>query len=140
MANLPALLLVHAVPQVSTVNMDDPVVEHHRIFRIEVERPIDPLGGVPLLLLTLGIELQQRLARLVIFPGETGLGIAVELPLGLLDREHVAVRRRHHCPPGSSCRHKYGMPEKKFPQLSRFRISTTPAAGSTRSSWPVRAN
>ena len=101
MANPPALLLVHAVPQVGSVNVDDPVVEHHRVFRIEVERPVDALGGVPLLLFALGIELQQGLPRLVVFPGKTSLGVAVELPLGLLDREHIAVGCRHRIPPGS---------------------------------------
>ena len=105
MTNPAALLLVHAVPQVGAEDVDDPVVEHHRVFRIEVERPVDPLGGVPLLLLALGIELQQGLPRLVVLPGKTSLGVAVELPFGLLDREHVAVGRRHRIPPGS--RHPY---------------------------------
>ncbi len=95
MANLTPLLLVHPVPDVGAEDVDDPVVEHHRVLRIEVERPVDPFGRVPLLLLALGIELQQGLARLVVFPGEAGLGIAVELPLGLFDREHITVGRRH---------------------------------------------
>src|SRR5215831_17103157 len=131
MANLPPLFFVHAVPQVSAIDVDDPVVEHHRVFRIEVERPVDAFGGVPLLLLALGIELQQRFARLVVLPGETGLAIAVEFPFGLLDWQHIAVSGRHRCPPGSPRTPLYGI------YASRLRISTSPAAGSTRSSSPV---
>src|SRR5271169_1401443 len=85
----------HLVPKDGAEDVDDPVVEHHWVFRIEVLRPVDPFGRVPLLLFALGIELEQRFARLVVFPGKAGFGIAVELPLGLLDRKCVAVRRRH---------------------------------------------
>src|SRR5579875_2593549 len=95
MAHPATLGFGHPVPQIAAPDLDDPVVEQHRVFRVEVERPVDPLGGVPLLLLAFSVELQQRLARRVIFPGKTGLGLAVELPLGLLDWQRVAIGRRH---------------------------------------------
>jgi len=100
MTNPPALLLVHPVPQFRAEDVQDAVVEHHRVLGIKIERPVDPIGGVPLLLLALGIELQQRLARLVILPGKASLGVAVELLRGLLDGERIAVGRRHRVPPG----------------------------------------
>ena len=114
MAHLPALFFVHPVPQIRAEDVDDPVVQHHRVLRIEIERPVDPVGRVPLLLLALGIELQQGFARLVVFPSKIGLGIAVELPLGLLDREHIAVGRRHRVSPGSCYLQRYGAPKKRI--------------------------
>ena len=57
-AYLAALLVGHAVPDVGAVDRDHPVVEQHRVFRVEILRPVDPLGGIPLLLLAFGIKLQ----------------------------------------------------------------------------------
>ena len=94
-AQAAALLLGHALPDMRAKDRHDAVVELHRVLGVEIQRPVDAVGGVPLLLLALGIELQQPGAVLVIFPGEGDVGVAVELPLGLLDRQGVAVTRRH---------------------------------------------
>jgi len=103
MARLAALLLGHPVPDIGAEDRDDPVVEHHRVFRVEIERPVDALGGVPLLLFSLVVKLQQTRPRIVVFPGETGLGLAVEPPLGLLDRQRIPIHRRHREPlPGTA--------------------------------------
>src|SRR6185312_13407716 len=62
---------------------------------VEVLRPVDPLCRVPLLPLALFVELQQPVAAVVVFPAKARLGVAVELPLGLLDGERIAEHRRH---------------------------------------------
>ena len=87
--------LGHPVPNVGAEDRDDSVVEHHRVLGVEIERPVDPFRGVPLLLLALVIELQQCRTLIIVLPGKASLGLAVELPLRLLDRQGVAVHRRH---------------------------------------------
>src|SRR6516225_2393497 len=98
MARLAPLLPGHPAPDIGAEYWDDAVVEHHRVLGVEIERPVDPFGGVPLLLLALVVELQQRRARIVVFPSETGLALTVELPFCLLDRQRIAIHRRHRAP------------------------------------------
>jgi hypothetical protein len=62
-------------------------------------RPVDARGGVPMLLLALGVEGEQRLVLVFVLPGERGFPFAVELPAGLLDGQLVPVHRRHGAPP-----------------------------------------
>jgi hypothetical protein len=55
---LAALLLGHALPDMRAKDRHDAVVELHRVLGVEIQRPVDAVGGVPLLLLALGVELQ----------------------------------------------------------------------------------
>src|SRR5271166_2387308 len=65
-AHLAALLLGHPVPNVGTKDRNDAVVEHHRVLGVEIERPVDPFPGVPLLLFALIVKLQQRRTGIVV--------------------------------------------------------------------------
>ena len=94
-ADLDLLLVGQPVPDIGAEDRDGTVVELHRVLGIEILRPVDAQRRVPLLLLALVVELQQRLAPVIIFPGEAGLDGALELPLRQLDWQRIAIHRRH---------------------------------------------
>ncbi len=95
MADLDLLLVGQPAPDLGAEDRDGTVIELHRVLGIELLRPVDAQRGVPLLLLALVVELQQRLAPVIIFPGEAGLDGALELPLRQLDWQRIAIHRRH---------------------------------------------
>jgi hypothetical protein len=90
-----ALLLVEGVPEIGPVDGDGPVRHAHRVVGVDLLGPVEPLRRVPLLLLALGIEPEQVVAAVLVLPGERGGGLAVDLPLGLLDGQAVEVGARH---------------------------------------------
>src|SRR6185312_14337041 len=93
--DLAPLLVGEPPPDIGAEDRDHPVVELHRVLGIELLRPVDAQRRVPLLLLALVVELQQRLARIVIFPGEARLDRALEFPLRQFHRQRIAIDRRH---------------------------------------------
>src|SRR5688572_14917273 len=95
MAELDLFLRREPVPDGRAVDRDETVVDLLGILGVEVDRPVDTRGGIPLLLLALVIEREQLGALVLVLPGEHGLGLAVERPAGLLHRELVAVHGAH---------------------------------------------
>src|SRR5438046_2485786 len=71
------LLVGHLAPVLSIEDRYGLVLELHRIVGIELERPVETRRGIPLLLLALLIELEQRRRAVVILPVEGDLGGAV---------------------------------------------------------------
>ena len=89
------VLLAETVPEIVPVDRDGPVRHPHRVVRVHVLRPVEPVRRVPLLLLALGVQAQQVLAAVLVLPGERGGGVALDLPLGLLDGQPVEERAGH---------------------------------------------
>ena len=100
------LLLGHPAPIVRVVDRDRLVLELHRIVRVELERPVEPRAGIPLLLLALFVEVEQVGRAVVVFPVELDVGGAVELPVGDLDRQGIDTLGAHDGPSraGVRCR------------------------------------
>src|SRR5713226_4979627 len=95
MADARPLLGGEALPDWGAIDLDGPVIHHHGVLGVEVLGPVDPLGGIPLLLLALVVEGQELFAPVLVFPREGRIALAFELPLGLLDGNLVAERRGH---------------------------------------------
>src|SRR5712691_13271773 len=95
MTDADLLLVGQPTPDGRAVDLDEPVVDLLRVLRIEVERPIDPDRRIPLLLLALVVQGEQLGALVFVFPGERGLGLALQGPAGLLDGQLIAVHRGH---------------------------------------------
>ncbi len=96
------LLLGHLVPEGRAVDRDGLVRHPHRVLLEQLLRPVDPCRGVPLLLLTLLVEIQQIGRAVLVFPVEGNLGGAIELPVRDLHGELINLLRRHWLlPPGA---------------------------------------
>ncbi len=65
------------------------------IFRIQIERPIDAVARVPLLLFALLIEAMQGRAAVFIFPFEAALEILGHFPFEVIERKRVAIGSAH---------------------------------------------
>ena len=89
------LLVRHLVPERRAEDRDQPVVDLLGILRVEVLRPVDAGGRVPLLLLALVVERQQPGPLVLVLPGEGRLGLAGQCPAGLLHGQLIAVHGRH---------------------------------------------
>ena len=96
------LLVGELVPECRAEDRDEAVVDLLRILGIEVLRPVDARGGVPLLLLALVVERQERGALVFVLPGERCLGLTRERPAGLVHGQLVTVHGRHGGPPEGS--------------------------------------
>src|SRR5206468_8270463 len=60
------------------------------------QRPVDPLGGVPLLVLALLVQVEQPLAPVVVLPGEAGVTSGGDVPRrGDVDRAGVLRGAAH---------------------------------------------
>src|SRR5262249_10588505 len=69
------------------------------ILGIEVERPVDPRLGVPLSLLALRVELQQRVATVGVLPTEGGRKLLRDVPAVAVGRRRVPIHRGHGSSP-----------------------------------------
>ncbi len=90
-----ALLVRELLPDRRAEDRDQPVVDLLRILRIEILRPVDAHGGVPLLLLALVVEAEQPLALVLVLPGERRLRLAGQRPAGLLHGQLIPIHGRH---------------------------------------------
>src|ERR1700723_2012536 len=90
-----ALLAIETVPEVGAENRDALVGNLLRIFRIEILRPVDARGGVPLQVLALLVELAERVAALLVFPFENGVELAGYGPLGCIHGNRVTLFCAH---------------------------------------------
>src|SRR5262245_21752916 len=91
----PLLGFREAVPDVGAVDLHRAIVQAHGIVGVEVGRPVDAYGRVPLLLLALVIEAQELVAAVLVLPRELGLGRAVHGPARLGDRDRIAEHGGH---------------------------------------------
>src|SRR5437867_8274372 len=73
-----------AVPDVGAEDADRLVRKALRVLRIEVLRPVDARVRVPLEVLRLLVEAQQRVAALLVLPAEGRLERAGERPRGVV--------------------------------------------------------
>src|SRR5262249_16301235 len=71
------------------------VREALRVLGVEVLRPVDPTVRVPLQVLPLLVEAEERIARLLVFPAEDGAEGGRDLPGGLRSRARIPLRRAH---------------------------------------------
>src|SRR5215510_3116186 len=81
---------------------NETIVDFLGILGIEVERPVDPGRGIPLLLLALVVEREELGALVLVFPGERGRRLALERPGRLLHGELIPVHGGHAAPPLTS--------------------------------------
>src|SRR5207248_10924462 len=89
-------------PECRAAGRDEAVVGLLRILGVEVLRPVEAGGGVPLLLVALVVERQERGALVFVLPGEGRLGLIRERAAGLVHGQLVAVHGRHGGPPEGS--------------------------------------
>jgi hypothetical protein len=90
-----ALLRRHPVPDVGAEDRDLLVGQLLRVLGIEVERPVDPRVAVPLPLLALLVQVQQRGAAVLVFPAHERVEAARDDPFGRIDRHGVALFGGH---------------------------------------------
>jgi len=83
-AQVDLLLVRHLLPDRRAEDRDEPIVDLLGILGIEVLRPVDAGGRVPLLLLALVVEREQLGPLVLVLPGEGRLRLARERPAGLL--------------------------------------------------------
>jgi hypothetical protein len=92
---LDPLLFREAIPERRAEDRNRAIVELLGVLGIEVDRPVDPFRGIPLLLLALVVEGQELRALVLVLPREGRLRLALQRPLGLFDGQLVPVHGRH---------------------------------------------
>src|SRR5206468_1226261 len=83
------------IPHVRAEDRHGAVVHLHRVLGVEVERPVDALRRVPLLLLALVVEGEELVAPVLVLPREDGVDLPADRPTGLLDGDLVAELAGH---------------------------------------------
>src|SRR5258708_1557044 len=89
------LLPRQPIPQVGSENRNTLVGQLLRIFRVEVLRPVDARGGIPLEIFALLVELAQRVAALLVFPLEDGVEAPMHRPFSSIHRNRVPLLCAH---------------------------------------------
>src|SRR5262245_26400475 len=92
---LNALLAAHPLPQRRSEDGYVLVGEFLRILRVKIERPVDTVAGVPLLLLALFIEAMERFAAVLVFPFEAAVEGFGHDPFQLIDRNCISICGGH---------------------------------------------
>src|SRR6266571_849175 len=95
MAEFLALGLGQPVPLPGTVDGAELVAHLHDVSRVHRELPVDPLGGVPLLVLATLVQVEQAATAAVVFPVETGGTGGRHVPCAGRDRGGVVVIGAH---------------------------------------------
>jgi len=88
-AHLGALPLAERLPGARAVDGDGLLGGQQRVVEVDLVRPVDPLGRVPLPLLALVVEVEEPVAALVVLPVEGGGAAAGHVPAGLVDGKGV---------------------------------------------------
>src|SRR6266571_370627 len=95
MAEFLALGLGQPVPLPGPVDRAELVAHLHDVRRIHRELPVDPLGGVPLLVLAALVQVEQPATAVVIFPVEAGGAGGRHIPRARRDFSGVVVVGAH---------------------------------------------
>src|SRR6185369_815411 len=93
------LLLRHAEVRAGAEDRHALVRQLLGILGIELLRPVDAFGGVPLARLSLLIEAQERGTPVLVFPAEGRRELLLHVPVGGRDGNGVAVGGGHRGPP-----------------------------------------
>src|SRR6266487_2439063 len=95
MAHLIPLSLVQLLPLPRPVDRGDLLAGLHDVRLDDRLVPVDPLGGVPLLVLAPLVQVQQPLPPVVVLPGESGRPSRGDVPGALVYRRRVQVMGTH---------------------------------------------
>src|SRR5215472_12267787 len=95
MAQLVAFLLVQDLPLPRAVDRHELVRGLHDVGRVHRQVPLDPLGGVPLLVLAALVQVEQPLAAVLVLPAEAGGAGGGNVPGAGLDGDCVCVVSAH---------------------------------------------
>ena len=87
----PARLLVHSLPAARPIDGYVFLRPLEWVLEVDLVRPVDALGGVPLARLALLVEVEQLVPPLVVLPVEDGRVAAGNLPFGLLNGQCVGA-------------------------------------------------
>src|SRR5439155_12980784 len=82
-------------PHLRAEDRDRLVGQLLRVLGVEVLRPVDARVRVPLEVLRLLVEPDERVAGVLVLPAEDGVELAGNRPLELLDGDGVAAFRAH---------------------------------------------
>src|SRR5580704_7001782 len=96
------LLLVKHVPLPRPVDGVELVGLLHHVGRVDRYRPVDPLRGIPLLVLAALIKIKQFAAALVVLPAEPCRPGGRNVPGPRLDRRGVVLVRAHGASPNAA--------------------------------------
>src|SRR6266567_1920363 len=108
-ATVIALLLVEDLPLARAVDGHELVRGLHDVARVHRQIPIDPLGGVPLLVLAPLVQIEQPLPAVVVLPAEAGGAGGGNVPGAGLDGDGVGVVSAHGGAPWvATCPHITG--------------------------------
>src|SRR4029453_7654723 len=99
--HLTLLRVVHLVPPRRAVDGDELVGQAGRVVRVDLGRPVDPLGPDPLLAGAFVVEAQELVSPRLVVEVEQGRDGAVDTPLMLAGVNGVD---RHRTPPGAESR------------------------------------
>jgi hypothetical protein len=90
-----ALFLVQLVPLAGPVDRAELLGLLHHVRRVHRDRPVDPLGRVPLLVLAALVQVQQAGSAAVVVPVEPGGPGRRHVPGALLDGADVVIVGAH---------------------------------------------
>src|SRR5215472_18555841 len=100
MVELVAFLLVQLLPLRRAVDRVELLGLLHHVARVDRDAPVDPLGGVPLLVLAALVQVEQAASAIVVFPAEARRSGGRDVPRAGLDRGRVVLVRAHSRLPG----------------------------------------
>ena len=95
----PDVVGAQLVPVLGAVDRHGLVRQAQHVVRVDLQAPVDPLDRVPLLVLALGVQVEQPLPGLVVLPGEPGVAGHLHRPAGLIGLGGVQVTGGHAWPP-----------------------------------------
>src|ERR1017187_6676880 len=95
MAKLITLRLGQDFPLPRPVDRDEVLGLLHHIDRIYRDLPVDPLGGVPLLVRAALVEIEQPATAVVVLPAEPGGASGGYVPGAGLDGSGVVIVSAH---------------------------------------------
>ena len=95
-AELDAFLLRHLLPHRRPVQGNAFIGQLHRVFEIELERPVDPVDRIPLHVLALLVQVHERRAAIVVFEIECGVELLRNRPVLVEIRHRIEIAKRCH--------------------------------------------
>src|SRR5215475_15073488 len=95
MVELVPLLLVQLLPLRRAVDRVELLGLLHHVAGVDRDAPVDPLGGVPLLVLAALVQVEQSAAAIVVFPAKPRCTGGRNVPGAGRDRRGVVLVRAH---------------------------------------------
>lgn len=126
MANNALVLLAELVPYSGSIDGNCLFRHAHGVADVDVDRPVNPLGRIPLFLLALLVQTEQPVAALVVLPVEHRRSPTGNLPPCLFDRECI-----------DSCAHARSSKQRQPAHSDR---AGARVRGSTRQVWSTQGS